>query len=581
MALTKITGQVINTATDVTVGVLTVTDTLAVGGTVSVGGTLTYEDVTNIDSVGLVTARNGIVVGSGITLSKDGDIFATGITTVGGFQVDHGSSSNQAIDIKTTATSGATRVRFMESDSDKAELTYSHDNDLLELIGMSGNGISFVTNGYGNERVRITSAGKVNIGDTQMSSNLLNIEDGTAAALDFASHGTGGDTAYIGVKKSTGGGLTFGISNRDFVFKTGATYSSGTTFDSGTERFRITSAGKVGINSASPEAQLMVLQNSTVANSLSFKSAAGQIFRNEDSEFAFGLSNAAPYPLFIQGRDKNNSGKNVAINPLGGLILIGSEKSDYNSRLGNKFSIVGTTAYTGMSISNYAGTNASHAPLFDFNRSRGTSDQSLTAVVNGDKLGELIFRGANGSNFADACAIRSYAATPSGSNVDGRFEISTSQAGTMGVKLGISSEGYVTKPNHPATTAVGLSGAIDTGGEGTIVAVTFVGTISNNGNHYSTTTGKFTVPVHGHYHVSCGFLTRKGSAVNASHNAFIYKNGSGTGIKTRDINSANELHITAVGIVDCNKGDELQVYVSNAGGDFWSDFNYFNVHLIG
>ena len=75
MALTKVTGQVIKNTTDVTVGVLTVTNTLAVGGTVSIGGTLTYEDVTNVDAVGLITARNGIVVGSGITLSKDGDIF--------------------------------------------------------------------------------------------------------------------------------------------------------------------------------------------------------------------------------------------------------------------------------------------------------------------------------------------------------------------------------------------------------------------------------------------------------------------------------------------------------------------------
>ena len=83
MALTKVTGQVIKNTTDVTVGVLTVTNTLAVGGTVSIGGTLTYEDVTNVDAVGLITARNGIVVGSGITLSKDGDIFATGVTTTG------------------------------------------------------------------------------------------------------------------------------------------------------------------------------------------------------------------------------------------------------------------------------------------------------------------------------------------------------------------------------------------------------------------------------------------------------------------------------------------------------------------
>jgi len=92
MALTKVTGQVINNTTGLVVGVTTVggglsaTDgffsgivTFSQG--VSIGGTLTYEDVTNIDSVGLITARAGVVVGSGITLSKDGDIFATGVTT--------------------------------------------------------------------------------------------------------------------------------------------------------------------------------------------------------------------------------------------------------------------------------------------------------------------------------------------------------------------------------------------------------------------------------------------------------------------------------------------------------------------
>ena len=31
-------------------------------GNVSVGGTLTYQDVTNIDSVGMVTARQGVQV---------------------------------------------------------------------------------------------------------------------------------------------------------------------------------------------------------------------------------------------------------------------------------------------------------------------------------------------------------------------------------------------------------------------------------------------------------------------------------------------------------------------------------------
>ena len=59
---------------------ITVTNITA-NGNVSIAGTLTYEDVTNIDSVGIVTARAGVLVGSGITLSKDGDVFATGITS--------------------------------------------------------------------------------------------------------------------------------------------------------------------------------------------------------------------------------------------------------------------------------------------------------------------------------------------------------------------------------------------------------------------------------------------------------------------------------------------------------------------
>ena len=45
----------------------TIGGTLSVTGNVSVGGTLTYEDVTNIDSVGVITARSNVVVGGGIS----------------------------------------------------------------------------------------------------------------------------------------------------------------------------------------------------------------------------------------------------------------------------------------------------------------------------------------------------------------------------------------------------------------------------------------------------------------------------------------------------------------------------------
>ena len=53
-------------------------------GDVSIGGTLTYEDVTNIDSVGLITARSGIdvtggeiLVGSGFSVGQAGVVTAT------------------------------------------------------------------------------------------------------------------------------------------------------------------------------------------------------------------------------------------------------------------------------------------------------------------------------------------------------------------------------------------------------------------------------------------------------------------------------------------------------------------------
>ena len=98
MALTKIGSIGINTgiafAGVTTIATLNASDNVlsvggtvnfvsdvSIGGTVSIAGTLTYEDVTNVDAVGLITARDGIKVGSGVTLSVDGDIFATGVVT--------------------------------------------------------------------------------------------------------------------------------------------------------------------------------------------------------------------------------------------------------------------------------------------------------------------------------------------------------------------------------------------------------------------------------------------------------------------------------------------------------------------
>ncbi len=65
---------------------------LSVGGNVSVGGTLTYEDVTNIDSLGIVTARTGIKV-------LAGGINAVGVVTAtGGFNLGISSAGTSITD---------------------------------------------------------------------------------------------------------------------------------------------------------------------------------------------------------------------------------------------------------------------------------------------------------------------------------------------------------------------------------------------------------------------------------------------------------------------------------------------------
>ena len=77
-------------------------------GSVSVGGTLTYEDVTNIDSVGVVTARSGVItpnvdVDDFISVGSNIHLGNAGIITASSF-VDDG--TNLLTEINTKATTG-------------------------------------------------------------------------------------------------------------------------------------------------------------------------------------------------------------------------------------------------------------------------------------------------------------------------------------------------------------------------------------------------------------------------------------------------------------------------------------------
>ena len=100
-----------------------VTGDLTVTGNVGIGGTLTYEDVPNIDSVGIITARSGIQIGVGGTVGSSGG----GIVTYFG---DGGQLTN------ITSVGGAIGADF----NDNVKLRFGTGNDFeIYFDGTSAN----------------------------------------------------------------------------------------------------------------------------------------------------------------------------------------------------------------------------------------------------------------------------------------------------------------------------------------------------------------------------------------------------------------------------------------------------------
>jgi len=143
-------------STGMSVGFITAT-AASFTGNVTVGGTITYEDVTNVDSLGLGTFRSGVEVFTGTAttaLMVEGDARITGILTVGSASVtidgDNNTIStgivtitnssviigdNVSIDTGASGINSAPNVFYVAKDGDDDNNGTSIDNAKLTIAG--------------------------------------------------------------------------------------------------------------------------------------------------------------------------------------------------------------------------------------------------------------------------------------------------------------------------------------------------------------------------------------------------------------------------------------------------------------
>ena len=167
-------------------------------GNVSIGGTLTYEDVTNVDSIGVVTARNGIdVTAGGIDITAGGvTVTAGGINVVaGGIDVGNGNiDSVGEISLDTIKADGVNlavncgtdkNVRFAGNIGEIGSVTgFQATNDAdsaLTDFGIRATSIRLATGG--GERLRIGDAGQIGIAGANYGTDgqVLTSKGGSAA----------------------------------------------------------------------------------------------------------------------------------------------------------------------------------------------------------------------------------------------------------------------------------------------------------------------------------------------------------------------------------------------------------------
>ena len=185
-------------------------------GDVSIGGTLTYEDVTNVDSVGIITARSGVnVTGGSVGIGTD--------SPVSGVKLHLQDTSACRLQLSTNNTG--------HTSSDGVRLMIDGSNN-FEILQREEANIEFFTNN--TERARITSSGNFGIGETSPTRRLVITGDtNTVAVVRGATNGT--SSLFLGDSDDEDiGALTYNHPSNYLAITVNAS-----------ERARIDSAGRL------------------------------------------------------------------------------------------------------------------------------------------------------------------------------------------------------------------------------------------------------------------------------------------------------------------------------------------------
>ena len=132
---------------------LSTSGNLTIGGNLGVGGVLTYEDVTNVDSVGLITARSGIRIAAGSTVGP-----VSGIITYFG---DGSQLTGISVDPSATASSDGF-LKVLNASTPQIRLSNNasdNDDQQRSFFAIATGNNNFLSGSVANDTVLRARAG--------------------------------------------------------------------------------------------------------------------------------------------------------------------------------------------------------------------------------------------------------------------------------------------------------------------------------------------------------------------------------------------------------------------------------------